>query len=332
MSVAAAAGEPCDSVEMSRLVLGVAAAAGADARALARDAGLPDWLLGADRAMIASGRHTRLWELAGHALQDPYAGLTAVARHQVGDLDLFDYLFTTAATVREGLEVTADFFYLVTTNCSLRVESRTDQDVTFSYRHALPGGPGEELWTQFSVAGLCARIRAATGRPVIPARVAFTQPPPRSRSVFTEPFGTGAIDFGAPGTTFTLRSADLDIPMTGADPVLAAILRRYAQTMPRPEPADWLRRFRQVLAAAFDDREPSLESVARRLAVSARTLQRRLAAHGTTWRAELMTARQHRARQILQDGPPGTARLARQLGYSAPRSLRRALLRWDIRS
>jgi AraC-like DNA-binding protein len=331
MSIAAADG-PCDSVEMSRLVLGVAAAAGADVRTLARDAGLPGWLLGVDRAMIASAHHTRLWELAGHALQDPCAGLTAVTHHQVGDLDLFDYLFTTAATVREGMEVTADFFHLVTTNCSLRVENRTDRDVTFSYRHMLPGGPGEELWTQFSVAGFCARIRAATGRPVIPAHVTFTQPPPRSSGVFTETFGTSAIDFSMPVTTFTLRNADLDAPMPGTDPVLAGILRRYAETIPRPRPADWLRRFREVLAGSLDDRELSLESVARRLAVSARTLQRKLAGHGTTWRAELETARQHRAQQILQDGAPGTEWLARQLGYSAPRSLRRALQRWDQRS
>jgi len=334
MSVTALADEPSDSIEMSRLVLGVAAAGGADVRALARDAGLPEWLLRTDQAMIASGRHSRLWELAEHALQDPFAGLTAVTHHQVGDLALFDYLFTTAATVGEGLQVTAKFFHLVSTNCSLRLETRTEQDVTYSYRHALPGGRGEELWTQFSIAGFFGRIRAVTGRQVIPVQVAFTQVPPRSHRIFTETFGTRAIDFGAPVTTFTLRQSDLDLPMPGADPVLAGILRRYAETMPRPQPrpADWLRQFRQALAETLEDREPSLSAAARRLTVSARTLQRKLAEHGTTWRAELETARQRRARQILQNSAPGTARMARQLGYSDPRSLRRAMQRWGDRS
>jgi transcriptional regulator GlxA family with amidase domain len=69
--------------------------------------------------------------------------------------------------------------------------------------------------------------------------------------------------------------------------------------------------------------------VARRLAVSPRTLQRQLAAHGTTWRAELERARQALARHYSQAGPPGMARLARQLGYCDPRSVRRALRRWD---
>jgi AraC-like DNA-binding protein len=65
------------------------------------------------------------------------------------------------------------------------------------------------------------------------------------------------------------------------------------------------------------------------LAISVRTLQRRLAEHGTTWRAELQAARQDRARTAFQASPPSMTRLARQLGYADPRSVRRALRRWD---
>jgi AraC-like DNA-binding protein len=241
-------------------------------------------------------------------------------------------LFTTAATVREALEMSGDFFHLVSTNCSLQPETTTDAGTTYSYRHALPGGRGEELWTQFSMAGFCARIGAAAGRAVVPAHVAFTQPPPRSHRAFNDTFGTRQIDFRAPVNTFTLRTEDLDLPMPGADPALARILRRYAATLPQPQPAYWLNHFRQVLADAIEDSTPSLDSLARRLVVSTRTLQRRLAEYGTTWRTELETARQHRAQRAFQDGASSMTRLASQLGYSDPRSVRRALRRWDSRS
>ena len=318
-----------DTVELSRLVLGVAAAGGADARMLARDAGLPGWLLGADGAMIGSAQHGRLWELAGHTLGDPCLGLTAVARHRVGDLDLYDYLFMTAGTVREALELSGGFFHLVSTNCSLVPKPQPGGEVIYRYRHALAGGWGEDLWTQFSIAGFCARISAAAGRPVTPAHVAFAQPSPRSYHSFTQAFGTRRIDFGAPVTTFTLRAGDLDLPMPRADPALAAILRRYAATLPRPQPADWLGRFREVLAETIGEGTISVNVLARRLAISTRTLQRRLAEHGTTWSAELDTARQYRAQQARQAGRPSMTRLARQLSYADPRSARRALRRWD---
>jgi AraC-like DNA-binding protein len=318
-----------DTVELSRLVLDVAAAGGADTRALARDAGLPGWLLGTDRVMIGSARHARLWELAGHALQDPCLGLNAVARHRVGDLDLYDYLFITAGTVREALEISGGFFHLVSTNCSLVPQPQPSGEVTYRYRHVLAGGPGDELWTQFSIAGFCARISAAAGRPVTPAHVAFAQPPPRSHRAFTETFGTPRVDFGAPVTTFTLRAGDLDLPMPGADPALAGILRRYAASLPRPQSPDWLGHFRRVLAEAIGEGTISVNALACRLAVSTRTLQRRLAEHGTTWRAELETARHHRARLAIAAGQSSMTRLARQLGYADPRSARRALRRWD---
>jgi hypothetical protein len=111
-----------DSVELSRLVLGMAATRGADGRVLARDAGLPTWLLGVDQAMIASSHHTRLWELAEPALQDPCLGLAVVHHHRVGDLDLYDYLFTTAATVREAQDVTGSFstWFPPTARCAQR--------------------------------------------------------------------------------------------------------------------------------------------------------------------------------------------------------------------
>jgi AraC-like DNA-binding protein len=63
--------------------------------------------------------------------------------------------------------------------------------------------------------------------------------------------------------------------------------------------------------------------------VSPRTLQRQLAEHGTTWRAELNAARQRRAVKARRSGTVGSAALARQLAYSDPRSVRRALRRWD---
>jgi AraC-like DNA-binding protein len=317
---------------MSRLLLAVAAAGGADARQLARDAQIPGHALARDHAMLLSRHVYRLWELVEHALEAPHVPLTTVDRHKVGDLDLFDYLLTTATTLKSGLQVNGDFLHLVTTNGRLQIEAETDRDATYSCRTVQPGGRGADLWVQFTVAGFCARAQAATGRPVVPSHVAFAQPPPRSHQAFIERFGTSRIDFGAPVTTFTFRACDLDLPMPGADPALARILTRYAATLsPRPLPT-WHEHFQQQLAEAIDHGNPSLGALARRLAISIRTLQRQLAEQGTTWRAELDTARQQRAQHAPQAEAGNMANLARQLGYSDPRSARWALRRWNDRT
>lgn len=321
-----------DTVELARLVLSLAAAGGADPRELARQAALPGWLLATDRAMVSSATGARLWELAEHALGDPTLGLTAVSRHRVGDLDLYDYLFLTAADLREGLRLSAEFFHLISTNTRLRVLGETDGEVTYGYGHALAGGRGEELWTQFSIAGFCARAQAVTGVPIAPSRVTFAQPAPRRHAVFAEALGTGRIDFGAPVTTFSFRVADLARPLPTADPVLGGILRRYAATLPGRPATTWLERFRHLLDEALRGGRPALGAIAVRLAVSPSTLQRRLAEHGTSFRAELEAARQRQVVDAQRAGVRGTARLADRLGYADARSVRRALRRWDDRA
>ncbi|WP_454198196.1 helix-turn-helix transcriptional regulator [Nocardia sp. Marseille-Q1738] len=56
----------------------------------------------------------------------------------------------------------------------------------------------------------------------------------------------------------------------------------------------WSERVATAIDAALADDTISLASVARRLAVGPRTLQRRLAEEGTTWRRELDSARRRR--------------------------------------
>lgn len=320
-----------DSTTLARFLLGAAEAAGADADRLARDAGLPGWSLAADGTMVPSRHALRLWELIEHAVDVPHVPFAIARRYQPGSLDLWDYLFTSAATLREGMGAGRDFLHLVTTNGRIEVSAETEHETSYSYQHVEADRRGSELARQFAIAVFCLRAQAVTGRPIVPARVAFAQPAPRSHREFSEVFGSSRVDFGAPVTTVTFRAADLDLPLRGADPVLARILLRYAASLPAPPPVTWREHVQQQLADLIEGGSPSIEALARRLAVSTRTLQRQLAEQGTTWRAELDRARYRRALHARRAGVSDLTRLARQLGYADPGSARRALSRWDGR-
>lgn len=171
----------------------------------------------------------------------------------------------------------------------------------------------------------CSRARAAIGGEIVPTRVAFSHPAPRSHGGLVESLGTRNIDFGAPVTTLIFRASDLEVPFPRADPVLACVLRRYALTLPPPRPLTWREQFHRALDEAIAAGEPSLQVLARKISVSKRTLRRQLAEHGTMWPAELDATRRSMARQA---SPQGTSSLARRLAYSEERSLRRAVHRW----
>ena len=309
------------------MVLSAAVARGADSQVLVREARLPDWALSAGYGMISSQYAIRLWEIAEWALVDPHVALAIAGQHQRGDLSLHDYLFATAATLRDGLDANGEFLHLVTNNSRWQVMTETDRDVTYSYEHFERAHRGIELGAQFGLALFCTRARQATGMPVVPVQVGFAQRAPRSHLAVVEAFGTRRVDFDQPVNTLTFRKADLNMPLRGSDPVLAGILRQYAATLGTQAPLTWYRQFQALLADSLTD-VPTLDSMARRMVMSPRSLQRHLAEHGTSWRAELEQARRRQAEQSRSRSQPTMATLARQLGYSDARSASRALRRW----
>jgi AraC-like DNA-binding protein len=319
------------SVEVARLSLRVASMAGADARQLAADAGVGAWFASAGSPMIPSRLTTRLLELLEHVLADPHVGLTVAGQRKSGDFGLYDYLISTSATLRDGIRAASRYLHLVTTSGRIEVIEDTDQYTTYVCRCLEAGGRGEELCLQLVVGTLCAGAREMTGQRIVPVHVTFPQQPSRSPGAFAQALGTTRIDFGVPAATFTFHAQDLNLPLATADPRLAEILARYADTFQAPSPVTWYDRFQQLVDEALESGGPSLAEIARRLTMSARTLQRRLADRGTTWRAELDSARQRRARGARLDGGPSVTTLARQLGYADPRSARRALRRWGDR-
>ncbi|MFD0473619.1 helix-turn-helix domain-containing protein [Nonomuraea thailandensis] len=68
--------------------------------------------------------------------------------------------------------------------------------------------------------------------------------------------------------------------------------------------------------------------MAQRLAMSHRTLQRRLREEGTTWREELERLRQRRVERLLRDSALSVESIAASVGFADSRSLRRAVHRW----
>jgi len=90
----------------------------------------------------------------------------------------------------------------------------------------------------------------------------------------------------------------------------------------------WATRLRAVLARRLPGEDISLASVSRQLAVSPRTLQRRLKAEGTSLREQIDAVRCRQATRLLAEGKTKLS-VAVRLGYSDDRTLRRAMRRWQ---
>lgn len=284
--------DAADCALLHQFVISELGSAGLDRDRLVAQAGIPTWALTGDGVMIPDHCFPRVWELAEHALDDPYVAARVASRYDLGRIGLYDYLFSTAPTLGEGLAACGPFISSVSTNFRFDTVPSDEGGVTFALHMVNGGGRGRELAMQWGFVAIVARARIAAAGQVIPLRVTYRQRAPRSHVVLTDFFGTSAVEFDAEFDSVTFDSADLELPLTTADPTLAAILQRHAATLPPPPPLDtaWPDRVAKALVAERPG-EATLARIAQQLAVSPRSLQRHLADAGTTWRLELDRAR-----------------------------------------
>ena len=87
-------------------------------------------------------------------------------------------------------------------------------------------------------------------------------------------------------------------------------------------------RTRAVLLEGLPSGHFAVDEVARRLAVSSRTLQRRLRSEGTTFKAEVDATRERLARSYLGRTRLTGTEIAYLLGFEEPNSFFRAVRRW----
>ncbi|WP_433657386.1 AraC family transcriptional regulator ligand-binding domain-containing protein [Nocardia sp. CA-128927] len=321
-----------DQVLLYRFVISQLSAAGLDRERLIRETGLPEWTMAGDDVHLPSHTFSRLWELGEHGLGDPDVALNVARRYQLPTLGLYDYLFSTASTLGAGLATCGPYVSAVTTNHRFDLVAERDGEVTLYLDMIRGEGRGRDLTQLWGLAAVLSRARRVVSEPVVPLRVSLRQSPPTKLATFVEVFGTTAIEFDAPVDAMVFRAADMDLPLTTSDPMLAAILQPLAEALPPPPPlaTAWPERVAAALADALETGDVSLDQVARRLATSPRTLQRRLMEAGTTWRQELDRARTARLSQATSGGPLSRTRQAELLGYSDAGSMRRAARRWSL--
>lgn len=253
-----------------------------------------------------------------------------VAAAPLGTLTTWDYLVTNGPTLTDALLAAQPYHRLVTAAAE-GFDLTHDGALTVGFRTTAGDPAVVAAVNEYVLAYYLRRAREATGRHVVPERVTFSRAAPADHGVLVDAFGTHHIEFDASADTITFTAADATAPLPRADPMLAQLLRSHtdlvlatARTIPGP-----LTAFRGALGAGLAAGDAALTTVARRLAVSPRTLQRQLAEHGTSWRAEYDQVRYEQAKALLAEGNLTTAVIADRLGFTDDRALRKAVHRWS---
>jgi AraC-like DNA-binding protein len=175
---------------------------------------------------------------------------------------------------------------------------------------------------------LQAMVESVRGRPVREAHFEFAYAEPAYAERYREHFH-GDVRFDQPETRATFPAAWLALPCPMADAAMfQASLAKLEGQARRVEGEDFLvARLEQLLEAAGDAGLPLTEA-AKQLRFSRRTLNRRLAECGTSYRALHERHLRDAAQRLLADPSLGVAEVAWRLGYEDASNFGRACRRW----
>jgi AraC-like DNA-binding protein len=233
----------------------------------------------------------------------------------------------TASTLRDALDLTVRFSPTRTSALAFRLhEGRSLASLVIEER--VPLGRAQDVIVWSLMVGLWQLGVALTGVPLVgDVDLAFAEPDYFERFRHLGPGGRAR--FGARRHGLTFASSFLDLPIRMADPAAFRMLRAQCE--------------RALEALGFADRVSarvrrlllreegglaSLEEVAARLAMSSRTLRRRLADEGTVYRTIVDEERRERALLFVRNPDLALDDVAARLGYSDLANFTRAFRRW----
>jgi AraC-like DNA-binding protein len=154
----------------------------------------------------------------------------------------------------------------------------------------------------------------------------------RSRPARTEPYRRilgERVRYGCPRNALLFPAQWLSHPLRGAAPDLRRFFRDQLAAMGGERPSAFPARLRGIIRSRLLGGTCASEDAARALAVSRRTLHRRLAANGTTFERELDEVRYDIARQMLEHSSAPMLEITASLSYANSSAFTRAFRRWS---
>ena len=269
------------------------------------------------------------WRLATTLTNDEAVGVHLAEGLPRGALDLVEFAFRSSASLASALERVVRYGRVISDRVAARVDAN-DEGLLLAFRDigstALHPGRAE-----FALAAALKLARDSTGHQIIPQQVSFAHPAPPDASEHRR-FFRGPVRFSAGSTAMILSAVDAARPMLGADEALSSVVRRRLEKAlverELQEAGPFSGRVRRLMVEHLGGTTLTPSTVARALTISERTLSRRLADEGTSFRGILDDVRRESACALLQDRSLSVADVAFFLQYSEPAAFHRAFRRW----
>lgn len=200
---------------------------------------------------------------------------------------------------------------------SLVLDLEETGDLAILSLDVAPGMPLPAVQSlELALAAICRLLRHLLGEDWQAEMVLFGHARPPVLSGHLKHFGL-MPQFGADRNALVLRRADLDRPISGADPQLARELERLLSRTAGQRRISHRDRVLGLIARALLDGPCRVDRIAAAMGIDRRTLHRRLASEGSCYSALLDQVRRERVAACLAQGGLSLTEIAERTGFSS---------------
>jgi AraC-like DNA-binding protein len=309
-------------------ILSAAAQAGLSRDALLEAAGLRSVDFGDPDARVAGWAEVALWQLVAQRAPDPGTGILMGVASRPRQWGLLGYAVSYSSTLGAALRRLARYWRILNEAVQFRFEETTQHHVVIA-QHPTELGLGLPHAVSYRFAAVMEASRTLTRAEVVATDIAFAFEQPSSTLEFRR-FFRCPLSFSQPESRVTFAKRDLELPIPSGDETLAGYLSENAERVLRSlrSGTTTRERVRSTIWAELSEGPPTLRRIATALHESPRTLQRRLAAEGTTLRREVEHIREQMAIAALRERTVPIEEVAFVLGYTEPSTFYRSFRRW----
>ena len=306
---------------------------GSDPGPLLHRAGVAEGDLTASRRRLSAAAQGEFLERAALALSDPTFGLHLAEQANPREVGLLFYAMSAAENVSDALTLLMHYCRIVNESVRLKLTRQPGGmfvDASFSgiARHRIRQN------VEFEFAVVIKAIREITGLNVCPTRIECAHGRTTDINEFERFFGC-PVEFASSSDRIVFSNETLALPLITEDPHLLETLRPFCEEAARKRNTA-----EGTMRAAVENEIQRLlphgraraDVVAKALALSSRTLGRRLAEEGTNFAKVIDNLRRSLAVQYLHESGFTLAQIGWLLGYEGPTSFHHAFKRWTGRS
>jgi AraC-like DNA-binding protein len=267
------------------------------------------------------------WIRASHpdevALVEAYA--TAI---QTDDLGVLGLAIRTAPTLRASLQRMERYFRLVTDTAVYQLDEQSDFACWIFQGHTLHR-PALELRNECALAGFAQNMHRFVGPGLVLETVSFRHACRSDPGRYAAHFGC-PVKFDADQNAIELKSEMLDLTNRLGDKAVSEFLTGQLETKINSlkDAQSFSGTLLHIITLTLSNGLPQAAVIAREMGMSERTLYRRLAEEGLTFRDVLAKAQSSLAQGLLRDESISIAEIAFLTGFSEQSTFTRAFKRW----